>query len=77
MAETHNDPETGTRLTRTLYRARWEPRRKVTHFIWKMLEPFPEEVVVNLEFGGGARGLLDKRYHLEAGKAGLFKGLEA
>lgn len=49
----------------------------MTHFIWKMLEPFPEEVVVNLEFGGGARGLLDKRYHLEAGKAGLFKGPEA
>lgn len=53
---------------------RWEPKRKMTHFIWKILKHFPEEVVVNLEFKGGVRSLLDTRYYLEAGTAGLFEG---
>lgn len=36
----------------SMYRVLWEPWRKMTHFTWKILKHFSEEVLVNLEFKG-------------------------
>ena len=52
-------------------------QQRVTHFIWKVLKCFSEEVVVNLEFKGWVRSLLGWRYPLGAGRAGLFEDPEA